>query len=104
MRLDRFTAKFQEALADAQSLAVGHDNQFIEPVHIIVRLLSQDDGAVRPLITLPDQNLAQMSISIRQSKSYLGQGASGDLQISPRTRTTIVCDHLAHSTVINSFP
>ena len=41
MRLDRFTVKFQEALADAQSLAVGHDNQFIEPAHVLSALLAQ---------------------------------------------------------------
>ena len=35
MRLDKFTTKLQEALADAQSLAVGHDNQYIEPVHLL---------------------------------------------------------------------
>ena len=52
MRLDRFTVKFQEALADAQSLAVGHDNQFIEPVHVMAALLAQEDGAIRPLVTL----------------------------------------------------
>lgn len=52
MRLDRFTVKFQEALADAQSLAVGHDNQFIEPVHVMSALLAQEDGAIRPLVTL----------------------------------------------------
>ena len=52
MRLDRFTAKFQEALADSQSLAVGRDNQFIEPLHIMAALLNQEDGSVRPLITL----------------------------------------------------
>ena len=43
MRLDRFTVKFQEALADAQSLAVGHDNQFIEPAHVLSALLAQED-------------------------------------------------------------
>lgn len=44
MRLDRFTAKFQEALSDAQSLAVGRDNQFIEPVHLMSALLGQENG------------------------------------------------------------
>ena len=41
MRLERFTVKFQEALSDAQSLAVGHDNQFIEPVHIMSAWLTR---------------------------------------------------------------
>lgn len=44
MRLDKFTSKFQEAIADAQSLALGRDQQFIEPVHIMFALLNQEGG------------------------------------------------------------
>ncbi|MGE8375492.1 MAG: Clp protease N-terminal domain-containing protein, partial [Diaphorobacter nitroreducens] len=44
MRLDKFTTKFQEALSDAQSLALGHDNAYIEPVHMLVAMLRQDEG------------------------------------------------------------
>ncbi|MGB4928163.1 MAG: Clp protease N-terminal domain-containing protein, partial [Giesbergeria sp.] len=44
MRLDKLTTKFQEALSDAQSLALGHDNAYIEPVHLLVAMLRQDDG------------------------------------------------------------
>ncbi|MCT9623425.1 hypothetical protein HWD93_18620, partial [Curtobacterium sp. C2H10] len=51
MRLDRLTNKFQLALADAQSLALGHDNQFIEPLHLMSALLNQEGGSVRPLLT-----------------------------------------------------
>ena len=51
MRLDKLTSKFQMALADAQSLAVGQDHQFIEPVHVMVALLDQQGGAVRGLLT-----------------------------------------------------
>ncbi|WP_240225083.1 Clp protease N-terminal domain-containing protein, partial [Rheinheimera hassiensis] len=50
MRLDRLTNKFQLALADAQSLALGHDNQFIEPLHLMSALLNQEGGTVRPLL------------------------------------------------------
>ncbi len=46
MRLDRLTNKFQLALADAQSLALGHDNQFIEPLHLMSALLKQEGGSV----------------------------------------------------------
>ena len=49
MRMDRLTSKFQEALSDAQSLAVGRDHQFIEPVHLMIALLDQQGGSVRPL-------------------------------------------------------
>jgi ATP-dependent Clp protease ATP-binding subunit ClpA len=42
MRVDKFTTKLQEALADAQSLAVGNDNQYIDPVHLLAALLNQE--------------------------------------------------------------
>ena len=51
MRMDKLTSKFQVALADAQSLAVGRDNQFIEPVHLLVALLDQQGGSARHLLT-----------------------------------------------------
>ena len=51
MRMDKLTSKFQMAMADAQSLAVGRDNQFIEPIHLLVALLDQQGGSVRHLLT-----------------------------------------------------
>ncbi|MDD6317319.1 MAG: Clp protease N-terminal domain-containing protein, partial [Succinatimonas hippei] len=98
MRLDRFTAKFQEALADAQSLAIAHDNQFIEPVHIMSALLSQQDGTVRPLITLAGSDPKALEILINKAVESLPQvkGADGDLQISPQTgRLLNVSDKLS---------
>ncbi len=56
MRMDRLTSKFQMALADAQSLAVGRDHQFIEPVHLMSALLDQEGGTVRHLLTQADVN------------------------------------------------
>jgi ATP-dependent Clp protease ATP-binding subunit ClpB len=50
MRMDKLTTKFQQALADAQSVAVGRDNQYIEPVHLMVALLDQQGGTARPLL------------------------------------------------------
>src|SRR5882724_11141431 len=50
MRMDKLTAKFQTALADAQSLALGRDHQFIEPVHLLLALLNSQGGSVRPLL------------------------------------------------------
>ncbi|MES2686537.1 MAG: Clp protease N-terminal domain-containing protein, partial [Pseudomonadota bacterium] len=44
MRQDKLTTKFQEALSDAQSLALGHDNAYIEPAHLLAAMLGQDDG------------------------------------------------------------
>ena len=52
MRLDKLTTKFQQALADAQSLAIGHDNQMIEPQHLLLALLQQDDGGTASLLEM----------------------------------------------------
>ena len=51
MRMDKLTSKFQLALADAQSLAVGLDHQMIEPDHVMVALLDQEGGSIRHLLT-----------------------------------------------------
>jgi len=98
MRLDRFTAKFQEALADAQSLAVGHDNQFIEPSHVMSALLAQEDGAVRPLVTLAGSDPTALKLLIDKALEKLPKvsGVGGDVQISAQTgRLLNVCDKLA---------
>lgn len=50
MRFDKLTTKFQQALADAQSMAVGHDHAYIEPQHALLALLNQDDGATASLL------------------------------------------------------
>jgi ATP-dependent Clp protease ATP-binding subunit ClpB len=84
MRMDKLTNKFQLALSDAQSLAVGRDHQFIEPVHVMLALLDQDGGTVRPL-------LAQADVDVNLLRSQLGEaldrlprveGTGGDVQIS----------------------
>ncbi len=84
MRMDRLTSKFQMALADAQSLAVGRDHQFIEPIHLMTALLDQEGGTARNL-------LAQSGVNVNQLRSSLGtalenqpsvQGAEGDLHLS----------------------
>jgi ATP-dependent Clp protease ATP-binding subunit ClpB len=84
MRHDKLTTKFQMALADAQSLAVGRDHQFIEPAHVMVALLDQQGGGVRHLLT-------QANVNVNALRSQLGvaldelpqvQGTDGDVQIS----------------------
>jgi len=84
MRSDKLTTKFQVALADAQSLAIGRDHQFIEPTHLMVALLDQQGGGVRHLLT-------QANINVNALRSQLGvaldelpqvQGTGGDVQIS----------------------
>ncbi len=85
MRLDRLTNKFQLALADAQSLALGHDNQFIEPLHLLSALLNQEGGSVRPLLTSAGVNAGKLRTDIEQALSRLPQveGTGGDVQPSP---------------------
>src|SRR6185436_13709669 len=56
MRLDKLTTKFQEALADAQSLALGNDHAYIEPAHLLVAMLRQEDGP-RPLLQRAGANV-----------------------------------------------
>ncbi|MDU0009183.1 Clp protease N-terminal domain-containing protein, partial [Klebsiella pneumoniae] len=98
MRLDRLTNKFQLALADAQSLALGHDNQFIEPLHLMSALLNQEGGSVRPLLTSAGVNAGKLRTDIEQALSRLPQveGTGGDVQPSQDlVRILNLCDKLA---------
>ncbi|HHL2558177.1 TPA: ATP-dependent chaperone ClpB [Yersinia enterocolitica] len=98
MRLDRLTSKFQLALADAQSLALGRDNQFIEPLHLMSALLNQDGGTVRPLLTSAGINVASLRSDIEQALGRLPQveGTGGDVQPSNElVRVLNLCDKLA---------
>ena len=56
--MKKFTTKFQQALSEAQSLALGKDNQFIEPVHLLTALLNQQDGSIAPILTTSGVNVA----------------------------------------------
>ena len=58
MNIEKFTTKFQQALSEAQSLALGKDNQFIEPVHLLAALLNQQDGSIAPILTASGVNVA----------------------------------------------
>ncbi|MDJ0778307.1 MAG: ATP-dependent chaperone ClpB [Gammaproteobacteria bacterium] len=84
MRMDRLTSKFQEALADAQSLAVGRDHQFVEPVHLMIALLDQQGGSVRPLFSRAGVNINLLRSQLGESLDKLSrvEGAGGDLHIS----------------------
>jgi ATP-dependent Clp protease ATP-binding subunit ClpB len=82
--MDKLTSKFQLALADAQSLATGLDNQLIEPVHVMVALLNQEGGASRHLLT-------KAGVRVNQLRSQLGErldslprvsGAEGEISLS----------------------
>jgi len=66
MRMDKLTSRFQQALADAQSLAVGRDNNLLEPAHLMVALLEQQGGSTTPL-------LAQAGVNVAALRTRLGQ-------------------------------
>ena len=84
MRMDKLTSKFQMALADAQSLAVGRDHQFIEPVHLMLALLDQEGGTVRHLLAQSDVNVNQLRSSLGEALDRLPsvQGAAGEVHVS----------------------
>ncbi|MCC2973546.1 ATP-dependent chaperone ClpB [Massilia sp. IC2-476] len=84
MRQDKLTTKLQEALADAQSLAVGNDNQYIDPVHLLVALLNQDDGGARSLLQRAGVNVGGLSNALKSALERLPKvtGTGGDVQVS----------------------
>ena len=83
MRFDKLTTKFQEAIADAQSLAVGHDNQYIEPIHLLAAMIEQADGGASALLTRAGTNLPPLKIALGQAIDRLPQvqGTGGDVQV-----------------------
>jgi ATP-dependent Clp protease ATP-binding subunit ClpB len=98
MRLDRLTSKFQVAISDAQSLALGKDHQFIEPLHIMLALLDQQGGSIRPLLTLAGCNVDSLRARLSQELDRLPKvsGVDGDIQISPQLgRVLNMCDKLS---------
>ena len=84
MRMDKLTTKFQQALADAQSLALGRDHQFIEPAHLMLGLLDQEGGSVRHLLTRVGANANALRSRLGEALDRLSQveGTGGDVQIS----------------------
>ncbi len=83
MRLDKFTTKFQEALSDAQSLALGHDNAYIEPVHMLVAMLRQDEGP-RALLQRAGANVPGLLAAAEAAVKHLPQVQGQDqVQGSP---------------------
>src|SRR5271165_5082075 len=83
MRQDRLTTKFQEALADAQSIAVGNDNQYIEPVHLLAAMLRQPDGAARSLLQRAGAATGPLASAVDAALKRLPQvqGNEGQVQV-----------------------
>ncbi len=84
MRPDKLTTKLQLALADAQSLALGQDHQYLEPVHLAKSLLEQDGGTLQHLLANASIDITQLKMGIDQLLSSLPKvsGAAGDVHIS----------------------
>ncbi len=84
MRFDKLTTKFQQALADAQSIAAGQDQQFIEPLHLLVALLQQEDGSAASLLSRAAVNVPRLREAAKQAISRLPkvEGHGGEVQIS----------------------
>jgi ATP-dependent Clp protease ATP-binding subunit ClpB len=84
MRMDKLTTKFQMALAEAQSLAVGRDHQFIEPAHVLAALLDQDGGTTRPLLAKADVNANALRSKLGQLLDRMPsvEGSGGEVHIS----------------------
>ncbi len=98
MRMDKLTSKFQMALGDAQSLAVGRDHQFIEPVHLMVALLDQQGGTVRHLLGKAGGNINLLRSQLGDAIDRLPriEGAGGDVHMSNDLGKLLnVCDKLA---------
>src|SRR6266516_517317 len=84
MRLDKLTTKFQQALGDAQSIAVGQDNPFIEPLHLLAALLDQEDGGSASLLSRAGVNVPRLREATKQAILRLPkvEGQGGEVQIS----------------------
>ena len=98
MRMDRLTSKFQTAISDAQSLAIGRDHQFIEPSHLMLALLDQDGGTVRHLLTLANVNTNSIRSRLDEELDRLPkvEGAQGDVHLSNDLAKVLnVCDKIA---------
>ncbi len=78
MRMDKLTSKFQLALQDAQSLALGRDHQFIEPVHLMVALLDQEGGSTRGMLTKAGVNANQLRSKLGDAIDHLPSVSGGD--------------------------
>src|SRR3954468_24009059 len=84
MRFDKFTTKFQQAFADAQSMAVGNDNPYIEPQHLMLALLNQDDGGTASLLQRAGVNVPPLKKALADAIARFAkvEGTGGEITIS----------------------
>ena len=98
MRLDRLTSKFQIAISDAQSLALGRDHQYIEPVHIMMALMNQEGSTVKLLMEAAGVNVNSLRSVLAEALDKLPRvsGIGGDVQLSKEAVVTLnLCDKVA---------
>ena len=83
MRFDKLTTKFQQAFADAQSLALGNDNGFIEPQHLLAALLAQDDGGTTSLLARAGVQVQKLQAALKTSIEHLPkvEGQGGEITV-----------------------
>lgn len=87
MRMDKLTNQFQQAIADAQSIAIGRDHSAIDPIHIMIALLDQEDGSSGSLLTQASANIMQLRSSLTAALDQLPviKTPTGEVSISPDT-------------------
>ena len=98
MRMDKLTSRFQQALGDAQSLAVGRDHNLIEPVHLLVALLDQSGGGTRPLLAQAGVNVPVLRERVGEALERLPKvsGQAGNISVgNDLSRLLNVTDKLA---------
>lgn len=98
MRLDRFTSKFQLAIAEAQSMALGRDHQFIEPIHLMFALLNQEGGSTKDLFSKMGINTNELRSKLSQALERLPKvdGVDANVQLSAATISLLnLCDKYA---------
>ena len=98
MRMDKLTSKFQLAVSDAQSLAVGNDNQFIEPIHVLMAMLQQQGSSVAPLLGRAGVQAKSLQQDLESAIQALPKvkGQAGEVHLSQQTaRIVNVSDKLA---------
>ncbi|HEY2567298.1 MAG TPA: ATP-dependent chaperone ClpB [Candidatus Aquirickettsiella sp.] len=100
MSLNKLTSQFQNALAESQSFAIGQDNAFIEPIHLMSALLQQENGTVKPLLIKANVNLNQLTKDLDEAIARLPKvqtATPGEIYPSKDlVRLLNICDKLAH--------
>lgn len=99
MRVDKFTSRLQIALADAQSLALSNDHQFIEPVHMLYAMLTNDDGSLAPLLTKVGVQMGRLQADIKElldAVPHVSGASEGEVHVSQElARLFNVADKMA---------